>query len=104
MPQLQRDRSPTAIATEAGSSHAAGFTRLYHDFFDPIYWYCRNRLGDGAAAEDAASAIFTRALAAGPRYDDPALRSWLFTIAHNDRSPFRPSPFPRKVPCPPKPR
>src|SRR5262249_7567424 len=83
MPLFQRDRSPTLIATEVASSHPAAFTRLYHDYFDPIYWYCRSRLGDATAAEDAASTIFTRALAAGPRYEDPALRSWLFTIAHN---------------------
>ena len=40
-------------------------------------------LGTDVAAEDAVSTVFTRALAAGPRYDDPSLRSWLFAIAHN---------------------
>jgi RNA polymerase sigma-70 factor (ECF subfamily) len=59
------------------------FTRLYDEFFDKIYWYCRHRLGTAEAAEDAASLVFANALAAGPRYNDPALRSWLFAIAHN---------------------
>lgn len=40
-------------------------------------------MGETSAAEDATSTVFARALAAGPRYDDPSLRSWLFGIAHN---------------------
>lgn len=83
MPVFQRTRPPTARACDDATTGAAAFTRLYGDFFDPIYWYCRNRLGDATAAEDAASTVFTRALAAGPRYADPAPRSWLFGIAHN---------------------
>jgi RNA polymerase sigma-70 factor (ECF subfamily) len=80
MPLPRRDQpSPTIEVV----GPAAAFSQLYQDYFDAIYWYCRNRLDDAAAAEDAASTIFTRALAAGPRYDDPGLRSWLFTIAHN---------------------
>ncbi|MFL5759119.1 MAG: RNA polymerase sigma factor [Thermomicrobiales bacterium] len=59
------------------------FEKLYAMYFDPIYWYCRGRLGDAQAAEDATSSVFAQALAAGPRYDDPLLRSWLFCIAHN---------------------
>jgi RNA polymerase sigma factor (sigma-70 family) len=59
------------------------FGKLYATYFDPVYWYCRGRLGDAQAAEDATSTVFTNAFAAGPRYDDPLLRSWLFCIAHN---------------------
>lgn len=81
MPLSQRERTPRNANSEGGLSEA--FTRLYDTYFDAIYWYCRNRLADTATAEDAASTIFTRALSAGPRYEDPALRSWLFTIAHN---------------------
>jgi RNA polymerase sigma-70 factor (ECF subfamily) len=76
-------RPPIAIARDDAAIGAPAFTRLYDDYFDPIYWYCRSRLGDATRAEDAASTVFTRALAAGPRYDDPSLRSWLFGIAHN---------------------
>jgi RNA polymerase sigma-70 factor (ECF subfamily) len=82
MPVIQRMRlQPLAPAESADSS--AAFAKLYAEFFDPIYSYCRSRLGDTHAAEDAAGTVFARALAAGPRYDDPRLRSWLFGIAHN---------------------
>ena len=83
MPLFQRERPPTTVAPGNADSQSAAFALLYGEFFDPIYWYCRSRLGDASAAEDAASTVFTRALAAEPRYDDPSLRSWLFTIAHN---------------------
>src|SRR5688572_3268062 len=83
MPAFPRLRRSPAIAREDASATSAAFTRLYDEFFDPIYWYCRSRLGDATVAEDAASTVFARALAAGPRYDDPSLRSWLFSIAHN---------------------
>src|SRR5215218_11501633 len=83
MPVFQRQRPPTAAALDRVHPQSATFALLYGEFFDPIYWYCRSRLGDASAAEDAASTVFIRALAAGPRYDDPSLRSWLFTIAHN---------------------
>jgi len=58
----QRDRSPTVIASEGGSSHSTPFTRLFHDFFDPIYWNCRNRLGDAAAAGCVAFSVDSRYL------------------------------------------
>ena len=83
MPLLQRDPSRTVTLLDSDPLQTAAFTRLYSEYFDPIYWYCRGRLGDATAAEDATSTVFTRALAAGPRYDDPSLRSWLFAIAHN---------------------
>lgn len=83
MPRFQRERMPTAVAPDSAHPQSAAFALLYGEFFDPIYWYCRSRLGDASAAEDAASTVFTRALAAEPRYGDPSLRSWLFTIAHN---------------------
>lgn len=75
LPSLAPESSPPA-------GHAA-FAQLYAVYFDPIYCYCRHRLGDALAAEDATSTVFARAFAAGPRYHDPALRSWLFAIAHN---------------------
>jgi RNA polymerase sigma factor (sigma-70 family) len=83
MPVFQRQRPSTAAAPDRAHPQSAAFALLYGEFFDPIYWYCRSRLGDASAAEDAASTVFTRALAAEPHYDDPSLRSWLFTIAHN---------------------
>jgi RNA polymerase sigma-70 factor, ECF subfamily len=63
------------------------FAPIYEAYFDAVYRYCYHRLGAWNDAEDAASLVFTNALAALPRYrrDDrsPSFRSWLFTIAHN---------------------
>lgn len=59
------------------------FAPLYVQYADPIYRYCYRRLGDPDAAADATSLIFSRALAALPRYRHTSFRSWLFTIAHN---------------------
>ena len=72
-------------------SHAqrdpAAFARLYEIYYDDVYRYCYHRLRDVSAAEDAASVVFTNALAAMPRFriDGRAgsFRSWLFVIAHN---------------------
>lgn len=63
------------------------FAPLYDRYFDAVYRYCYHRLGSWEAAEDAASLVFTNALAALPRYrprEDPgSFRGWLFAIAHN---------------------
>jgi RNA polymerase sigma-70 factor, ECF subfamily len=59
------------------------FARLYARYLDPIHRYCYRRLGSREAAEDATSAVFTKALAAFPRYRDASFRAWLFTIAHH---------------------
>jgi RNA polymerase sigma-70 factor, ECF subfamily len=63
------------------------FAPLYELYFDAVYRYCYARLGDGQAAEDAASVVFTNALAALPRFRPSgragSFRAWLFAIAHN---------------------
>ncbi|MEA2513348.1 MAG: hypothetical protein QOJ59_2835 [Thermomicrobiales bacterium] len=73
---------PSTVPVNAAPRQEA-FAALYDTYFDPIYWYCRGRLGTAQEAEDATSLVFANALAAGPRYGDPSLRSWLFSIAHN---------------------
>ena len=86
------DVAPGHVGSEAlviarAQREPAAFAPLYETYFDAVYRYCHARLGDGQAAEDATSQIFTNALAALPRYraDERrgACRSWLFTIAHN---------------------
>jgi RNA polymerase sigma-70 factor (ECF subfamily) len=62
------------------------FAPLYRRYVDPIYRYCALRLGSRAAAEDATSQVFTKALAALPNHrhaSGGSFRSWLFAIAHN---------------------
>lgn len=97
MPSLLRNR-PLPPTNEAASGSAddgalvarakrdrRDFALLYDRYVDPIYRYCYRRLGTPEAAEDATSLVFTKALAALPRYreDGPSFRSWLFAIAHN---------------------
>jgi RNA polymerase sigma-70 factor, ECF subfamily len=90
---MERDDQPLA----AGEAEAllvadaqrdpAAFARLYEIYYDDVYRYCYHRLRSVQAAEDAASVIFTNALAALPRFRlNPragSFRSWLFVIAHN---------------------
>lgn len=59
------------------------FAPLYLRYTDPIYRYCYRRLGNKAAAEDATSQVFLKALAALPSYRAGSFRSWLFTIAYH---------------------
>ncbi|HET8521662.1 MAG TPA: sigma-70 family RNA polymerase sigma factor [Thermomicrobiales bacterium] len=62
---------------------AALFAALYDEYVDSIYRYCRVRIDNPAEAEDAAALVFTKAFAAFSPDDTSAIRSWLFTIAHN---------------------
>lgn len=61
------------------------FAPLYRRYAEPIYGYCYRRLGTRELAEDATSQVFTKALAALPRYRGEAggFRPWIFTIAHH---------------------
>ena len=64
-------------------ANPAAFAPLYRRYAGPIYGYCYRRLGTRELAEDATSQVFTKALAALPRYRGDAFRPWLFTIAHH---------------------
>lgn len=61
------------------------FGPLYERYVDAVYTYCARRVDDPDHAADLTAQIFTRALAALPRYreDGGSFRSWLFSIAHN---------------------
>jgi RNA polymerase sigma-70 factor, ECF subfamily len=61
------------------------FGPLYERYVDAVYTYCARRVDDPGQAEDLTALVFTRALAALPRYreDGGSFRSWLFSIAHN---------------------
>lgn len=63
----------------------AAFAPLYERYVDDIYGYCLRRISHPEQAADMTAQIFTRALAALPRYTDTGgtFRSWLFSIAHN---------------------
>lgn len=61
------------------------FAPLYERYVDAVYTYCIRRVDDPEDAADLTAQVFTRALAALPRYREDAgsFRSWLFSIAHN---------------------
>lgn len=86
--------TPSDIDDEAGEGDDAlivaarmdrrAFAPLYERYVTAIYRYCFHRLGNREAAEDATSLVFTKALAALPRFTPGAgsFRSWLFAIAY----------------------
>lgn len=65
------------------------FAPLYEHYEPKVYHYCLRRLSEREAAKDATATVFTKAIAALPRFrPDPrrpgsTFRAWLFTIAHN---------------------
>ena len=86
---------PDAVAVEAADDGAlvraaqrapGAFEPLYLRYRDRVFNYCYYRLGDRAEAEDAASAVFVKALGhlAGFRDRGDSFRTWLFRIAHNE--------------------
>jgi RNA polymerase sigma-70 factor, ECF subfamily len=77
----ERAASDAELVARARADRRA-FAALYRRYADPVYRYCYRRLGARPAAEDATSAVFTRALASLPNYRDGSFRGWLFTIAH----------------------
>lgn len=82
--------SPAAVASEReeialAKRNPAAFGPLYERYVDPVYTYCLRRIGDAEHAADLTAQVFTRALAALPRFNERggSFRSWLFSIAHN---------------------
>ncbi|MGH2558776.1 MAG: RNA polymerase sigma factor [Thermomicrobiales bacterium] len=73
-----------ALAVAAKTDRAA-FGVLYDRYVHRVYGYCYRLLQTPEAAEDATSQVFTKALAALPRFrdDGPSFGAWLFAIAHN---------------------
>lgn len=61
------------------------FVRVYDEWFPRVYNYLVYALADVSAADDAASAVFEKALAAYGSYDPARGRvdAWLFGIARN---------------------
>lgn len=86
-------RAGSGESSDAQLMHMAlidrnAFGLLFDRYWDSVFTYCNYRLGDWHQAEDAASRVFVRALAALDHFsahDNPlGFRSWLFTIARND--------------------
>jgi len=59
------------------------FAPLYARYARPIHAFVLRRTGDPEQAADITSQVFTRALAALPRYRHGPFRGWLYAIARN---------------------
>lgn len=71
------------ILVDRAKQDRHAFAPLYRRYVGPLYRYCLVRLGNVEAAEDATSAVFTKALASLSSCQDGSFRPWLFRIAHN---------------------
>jgi RNA polymerase sigma-70 factor (ECF subfamily) len=61
----------------------AEFGLLYDRYVTRIYRFCLRRLGNVAAAEDATSATFLKAIEALPAFRGGSFPAWLFAIANS---------------------
>lgn len=78
----QETDSDDALVAAARADPRA-FAPLYRRYATPLYRYCYLRLGEQAAAEDATSEAFIKALANLHGFRDGHFAAWLFRIAHN---------------------
>lgn len=67
----------------AAQADRQAFAALYEWYVERVYRYCYLRLGNRAAAEDATSEVFCKALASLGGFRGEVFAAWLFRIAHN---------------------
>ena len=80
----REDAAPADAVLVARAKHdRQAFAPLYRRYVGPVYRYCLVRLRDVEAAEDATSAVFTKALGSLSSCQDDTFRPWLFRIAQN---------------------
>lgn len=73
-----------ALLVARAQENLDAFAPIYDRYFAQVYYYCLDELRDPAAAEDATSQVFLRAMHSLPGYHETGrFRSWLFTVAHN---------------------
>lgn len=87
---LQSMHEPDDLAiVRLAQADPIAFAPLYEHYQPIVYHYCLRRLSHAESAADATAIIFTKAIAALPRFrpdtrrEGSTFRSWLFTIAHN---------------------
>jgi RNA polymerase sigma-70 factor, ECF subfamily len=86
-PALEQPAAPgvadDATLVDAARADPEQFALLYERYVGPVFRYCYVQLGSRAAAEDATSEVFLKALAALPRFRGGSIPAWLFRIARN---------------------
>ena len=73
------------ILARARAGDETAIVAIYHSYFDPIYQFCRLRVGDVHTAQDLTSEVFVRFIKALKRETAPhtSLRGWIFRVARN---------------------
>lgn len=83
---VQAELPDSAIVALARENPRA-FGELFDRYWNDIFKFCYNRLGDWHRAEDIASQVFLEAMSSlesfDPRDRDDSFRGWLFGIARN---------------------
>jgi RNA polymerase sigma-70 factor, ECF subfamily len=82
LPDIARDEEILALA-RSGDEDA--IVTIYHNYFDPVYQFCRLRVGDDQTAQDLTSEVFTRFIQSLKRETAPqtSLRGWIFRVTRN---------------------
>ncbi|MFW5709408.1 MAG: RNA polymerase sigma factor [Chloroflexota bacterium] len=82
LPDTSTDEDNLALALQ-GDENA--IVAIYHQYFDPVYQFCRLRVGDVQTAQDLASEVFVRFIRSLKRETAPhtSLRGWIFRVARN---------------------
>ena len=80
---VQRDQNEDAALALRAVHDRQSFGPLYDRYAVPVYRFCYRRLGNAHDAEDATSAIFTRALERLETFRGGSFPAWLFAIARS---------------------
>ncbi|MGJ3237733.1 MAG: RNA polymerase sigma factor [Anaerolineae bacterium] len=73
------------LLKRARQGDKSAMTIIYRQYVDPIYQFCRLRLGNPQQAEDITSTVFTRFIQSITQGNGPDrhLRGWLFQVARH---------------------
>jgi RNA polymerase sigma-70 factor, ECF subfamily len=82
LPDITTDEETLARA-RAGDQEA--IVAIYHRYFDPVYQFCRLRVGDRQSVQDLTSEVFVRFIRALKHDKAPhtSLRGWIFKVARH---------------------
>jgi RNA polymerase sigma-70 factor, ECF subfamily len=82
LPDVAQDEEILALA-RSGDEDA--IVTIYRSYFDPVYQFCRLRVGDDQTAQDLTSEVFIRFIKALKRETAPhtSLRGWIFRVTRN---------------------
>jgi len=73
------------VLARARTGDEEAIVAIYHSYFEPVYQFCRLRVGDRQAAQDLASEVFVRFIKSLKKETAPhtSLRGWIFRVARN---------------------